>query len=116
MPIEMLPLTRVTEKRYAGKFQALAGGYWHTNTPDGLFVLYHSQAISTDKIIGQNVGRFRDAELDRVLSAARQSRDPVELQALYGSAKALDRNRPGGAFGGKPGAHRVWPASPGRDF
>ncbi|NWB64019.1 ABC transporter substrate-binding protein, partial [Pseudomonas sp. F1002] len=87
MPIEMLPLTRVTEKRYAGKFQALAGGYWHTNTPDGLFVLYHSQAISTDKIIGQNVGRFRDAELDRVLSAARQSRDPVQLQALYGEAQ-----------------------------
>lgn len=87
MPIEMLPLTRVTEKRYAGKFQALAGGYWHTNTPDGLFVLYHSQAISTDKIIGQNVGRFRDVELDRVLSAARQSRDPVELQALYGEAQ-----------------------------
>lgn len=87
MPIEMLPLTRVTEKRYAGKFQALAGGYWHTNTPDGLFVLYHSQAISTDKIIGQNVGRFRDSELDRVLSTARQSRDPVQLQALYGEAQ-----------------------------
>jgi peptide/nickel transport system substrate-binding protein len=87
LPIEMLPLTRVTEKRYAGKFQALAGGYWHTNTPDGLFVLYHSQSISTDKLIGQNAGRFRDAELDRVLSAARRSRDPVELQALYGEAQ-----------------------------
>ncbi len=83
MPIEMLPLTRVTERRYAGKFQALAAGYWHTNTPDGLFVLYHSQSISTAKLIGQNAGKFRDAELDRVLSAARQSRDPVELQHLY---------------------------------
>ena len=85
--IEMLPLTRVIERRYAGKFQALADGYWHTNTADGLFVLYHSESISNDKRIGQNVGRFRDAELDRVLSAARQSRDPVELQALYGEAQ-----------------------------
>ncbi|MDO7902269.1 ABC transporter substrate-binding protein [Pseudomonas sp. K13] len=87
MPIEMLPLTRVTERRYAGKFQALAAGYWHTNTPDGLFVLYHSQSISTAKLIGQNAGKFRDAELDRVLSAARQSRDPVELQHLYSIAQ-----------------------------
>ena len=87
MPIEMLPLTRVTERRYAGKFQALAAGYWHTNTPDGLFVLYHSQSISTAKLIGQNAGRFRDDELDRVLSAARRSRDPVELKALYGEAQ-----------------------------
>lgn len=87
MPIEMLPLTRVTERRYAGKFQALAAGYWHTNTPDGLFVLYHSQSISTAKLIGQNAGRFRDDELDRVLSAARRSRDPVELQALYSKAQ-----------------------------
>jgi len=87
MPIELLPLTRVIERRYAGKFQALADGYWHTNTPDGLFVLYHSDSISTDKRIGQNVGHFRDAELDRVLSAARRSRDPVELQALYGDAQ-----------------------------
>lgn len=87
MPIEMLPLIRVTEKRYAGKFQALAAGYWHTNTPDGLFVLYHSQSISTAKLIGQNAGRFRDDELDRVLSAARRSRDPVQLQALYAEAQ-----------------------------
>ncbi|MCX2901659.1 ABC transporter substrate-binding protein [Pseudomonas mandelii] len=87
MPIEMLPLTRVTEKRYAGKFQAIASGYWHTNTPDGLFVLYHSQSISTAKLIGQNAGRFRDAELDRLLSAARRSRDPLELQALYRQAQ-----------------------------
>lgn len=87
MPIEMLPLTRVTEKRYAGKFQAIASGYWHTNTPDGLFVLYHSQSISTAKLIGQNAGRFRDAELDRLLSAARRSRDPVELQTLYRQAQ-----------------------------
>jgi len=87
MPIEMLPLTRVTERRYAGKFQALAAGYWHTNTPDGLFVLYHSQSISTARLIGQNAGKFRDAELDRVLSAARRSRDPVELQALYAEAQ-----------------------------
>ncbi len=87
MPIEVLPVTRVTERRYAGKFQALAAGYWHTNTPDGLFVLYHSQSISTAKLIGQNSGNFRDAELDSLLSAARRSHDPDELRRLYGAAQ-----------------------------
>jgi len=83
MAIDQLPLAQVTERRYASNFQAIAGGYWHTNTPDGLFILYHSQAISTPKLIGQNAGRFRDTELDRALSAARQLQDPVALAAAY---------------------------------
>ncbi|PJY96620.1 ABC transporter substrate-binding protein [Pseudomonas donghuensis] len=81
--IDLLPLAQVTQRRYASDFQLIGGGYWHTNTPDGLYILYHSQAISTAKLIGQNAGRFRDAELDRVLSAARQTTDPVELSDLY---------------------------------
>lgn len=87
LAIELLPLAQVTERRYASNFQAIAGGYWHTNTPDGLYILYHSNAISTPKLIGQNAGRFRDDQLDAALSAARRSTDPVELAALYRTAQ-----------------------------
>ena len=83
LSIDMLPLAQLTERRYAGNFQLLGGGYWHTNTPDGLYILYHSHAISTPTFIGQNVGGFRDATLDEALTAARQSTDPVELTRLY---------------------------------
>lgn len=83
LSIDMLPLAQLTERRYAGNFQLLGGGYWHTNTPDGLYILYHSKAISTPTFIGQNVGGFRDAVLDEALTAARQSTDPVELTRLY---------------------------------
>lgn len=85
--LQLLPLAQVTEMRYAGKFQLMGGGYWHTNTPDGLYILYHSHSITTDKLIGQNAGHFRDAEVDRLLSAARASHDPVALKSLYSQAQ-----------------------------
>lgn len=83
LTIDMLPLAQLTERRYAGNFQLLGGGYWHTNTPDGLYILYHSNAVSTPTFIGQNVGGFRDATLDAALTAARQTSDPVALSGLY---------------------------------
>lgn len=85
--IEMLPLAVITDRRYAGDYQALGGGYWHTNTPDGLYILYHSNSIASEKLIGQNSSRLRDAELDDVLERARKSNDPVELKALYSQAQ-----------------------------
>ncbi|NER66185.1 ABC transporter substrate-binding protein [Pseudomonas sp. MAFF212427] len=87
LTIELMPLAQFTQYRYSSNFQLLAGGYWHTNTPDGLYILYHSNAISTPKLIGQNAGRFRDDLLDAALSAARRSTDPVELAALYRTAQ-----------------------------
>ncbi len=87
LPIELLPITRVSELRYAGQFDAIGGGYWHTNTPDGLFILYHSQAIPSGKLIGQNVGRLRDDALDRLLGEARRSTDPARRQQLYRQAQ-----------------------------
>ena len=65
----------------------IGGGYWHTNTPDGLYILYHSDSITSEKRIGQNAGRFRDAELDRLLATARRSHDPAQLQPLYSKAQ-----------------------------
>lgn len=85
--IELLPLAQVTDRRYAGRFQVMGGGYWHTNTPDGLYILYHSDSITSEKRIGQNGGRLRDAQLDRVLSEARRSHDPVQVAALYSKAQ-----------------------------
>lgn len=85
--LQVLPLVQTTERRYAGDYQLLGGGYWHSNTPDGLFMLYHSASIPTDKLLGQNVGRLRDETLDRLLSEARRSVDPVHLQQLYAQAQ-----------------------------
>ncbi len=87
LSIDLAPLAKVLEKRYAGQFQVIAAGYWHTNTPDGLYILYHSQSISTPTFIGQNIGSFRDQPLDNALTAARLTTDPVELQKLYSIAQ-----------------------------
>ncbi|MCO8168294.1 ABC transporter substrate-binding protein [Pseudomonas sp. 21LCFQ02] len=87
LQIELLPVTRVSERRYAGQFDAIGGGYWHTNTPDGLFILYHSQAIPSARLIGQNVGHFSDPLLDRLLSEARRSTDPGQRRELYRQAQ-----------------------------
>ncbi|WP_374438866.1 ABC transporter substrate-binding protein [Pseudomonas panipatensis] len=85
--LRVLPLAQVNDLRYAGDFQAMLGGYWHTNTPDGLYILYHSASIATPKLIGQNSSRLRDGELDDVLARARRSTDPAEQQQLYSTAQ-----------------------------
>lgn len=85
--IEVLPTAQATDRRYSGDYQILGGGYWHTNTPDGLFILYHSASITTDRLIGQNSSRLRDAELDDVLERARRSNDVAQQRALYSQAQ-----------------------------
>lgn len=87
LKIELVPIVVATDRRYAGDYEALGGGYWHTNTPDGLYILYHSNSIASEKLIGQNSSRLRDPELDDVLERARKSSDPVELKALYSQAQ-----------------------------
>ncbi|AHD15426.1 peptide ABC transporter substrate-binding protein [Pseudomonas sp. FGI182] len=85
--IELLPLSKVMELRYLGNFDAIGGGYWHTNTADGLYILYHSQSIPSARMIGQNVGHFRDTTLDQLLGAARRSTDPTQRRELYRQAQ-----------------------------
>jgi len=87
LQIEVVPQPVATARRYAGDYQAVGGGYWHTNTPDGLYILYHSNSIPSNKLIGQNASRLRDAELDDALARARRSSDPAELQTLYSKAQ-----------------------------
>ncbi len=85
--IELLPLIQVAERRYAGEYEAMIGNVWHTNTPDGLYILYHSGEITSDKRIGQNISRLRAPLLDDALSEARRASDPATLQHLYSKAQ-----------------------------
>ena len=87
LKIVQLPAAQLTERRNNNTYQAMAGGVWHTNTPDALYILHHSKAITTPKLIGQNTARLQDAQLDDLLTRARQSTDPVVLQELYSKAQ-----------------------------
>jgi peptide/nickel transport system substrate-binding protein len=87
LTIAQLPLTQVTERRNANDYQALGAGVWHTNTPDALYIVHHSNEITTEKRVGQNTARLRDAELDDALAKARQSSDPAVLQQQYSIAQ-----------------------------
>jgi peptide/nickel transport system substrate-binding protein len=85
--LTQLPQLQLTERRNAGSFQAVSAGVWHTNTPDALFVLHHSDEISTEGHIGQNSSRLRDAVFDDLVARARQGGDPAVLQDLYSKAQ-----------------------------
>ncbi|USW94024.1 hypothetical protein NHF39_22065 [Pseudomonas proteolytica] len=85
--IEMMPLAQLTDRRTAGNYDAIGGGYWHTNTPDGLYILYHSDSRASPTKSGNNLSNLSDPRLDQLLSAARRSHDPVEQQALYSAAQ-----------------------------
>lgn len=87
LKITQLPQAQVTERRLANQYQALGLGVWHTNTPDALYILYSSAEIPSDKRIGQNNARLHDAELDALLSQARRTSDPAELQGAYSKAQ-----------------------------
>ena len=82
-----LPATQLTDHRNSGDYQAISGGVWHTNTPDALYILHHSDEITTPERIGQNTSRLRDPEFDDLVSRARQASDPVVLQDLYSQAQ-----------------------------
>lgn len=81
-----LPQTQLTARRNAGDYQLLAGGIWHTNTPDGLFIAYHGRQLDAG-FTGQNFSRLRDPELDDLLSRARHATDLSTLPALYSAAQ-----------------------------
>ncbi|MCU1717234.1 ABC transporter substrate-binding protein [Pseudomonas sp. 5P_3.1_Bac2] len=87
LQLKVLPLLQAMEARYRSDFDLFGGGYWHSNTPDGLFMLYHSDSIPGARLIGQNVGRLRDAKLDQLLSDARRSQSPEQLKQLYAQAQ-----------------------------
>lgn len=85
--ITQLPQTQLTDRRSAGTYQAITAGVWHTNTPDALYILHHSDEISTPAHLGQNTSRLRDAAFDDLVARARQLGDPAVLQDLYSKAQ-----------------------------
>jgi peptide/nickel transport system substrate-binding protein len=85
--IVQLPAAQATERRRAGTYQATGSGFWHTNTPDGLFIVYHGDQVSPG-FIGQNTARLRDPIIDDLLSRARHATDPSLLPGLYSAAQA----------------------------
>ncbi|WP_325343536.1 ABC transporter substrate-binding protein [Xylophilus sp.] len=88
LTLRLLPQQQLTSPRMTGDYQVLGGsGYWHTNTPDGLTMLYHSQAIPSEKVIAQNASRLQDPALDDLLTRARGTTDPDKQKALYSQAQ-----------------------------
>ncbi len=85
--IVQLTLPMLTKRRMANDYQALAGGVWHTNTPDALYINYQGTEVASKKRIGQNVSRLRDPQIDAWLEAARESQDPAERRRLYALAQ-----------------------------
>jgi peptide/nickel transport system substrate-binding protein len=85
--LEQVPANVSTSRRQAGDYQVLGSGYWHTNTPDGLYIVYDSRNITSARFNGQNNSRLHDDKLDALLGRARRSRDPADLQALYSQAQ-----------------------------
>lgn len=87
LSIEQVPTNVATARRQTGDYQLTGTGYWHTNTPDGLYIVYDSRNITSSRFNGQNNSRLQDAQLDALLDRARQSRDPAELKQLYRQAQ-----------------------------
>jgi peptide/nickel transport system substrate-binding protein len=87
LKIVSFPLPQLIERYYSGNFQCIEGGYWHTNTPDVLYILYYSGEITDNHRIGQNSSHLHDSKIDELVLKARGSSDPAELQSLYSQAQ-----------------------------
>ncbi|HEY9155349.1 MAG TPA: ABC transporter substrate-binding protein [Opitutaceae bacterium] len=84
--VVQLPMTQMTDRRLGNDYQLIASGYWHTNTPDGLFIVYEGEQVSP-RYTGQNISRLQDPQLDDLLSRARHATEPSELRDLYSRAQ-----------------------------
>lgn len=82
-----LPQPQLVERRAAGDFNLSGGGYWHTNTPDGLYIVYHGAQLSQN-YRGQNTSGLDDPELNELLTRARHVSDQGEQRDLYSRAQA----------------------------
>lgn len=86
LQLVQLPASEAMQRRRDGNYDVVTG-VWHTNTPDALFIVYHSDEIADETRIGQNTSRIQDEELDDLLLQARQTTDFDELDELYGEAQ-----------------------------
>ncbi|MBO0884183.1 MAG: ABC transporter substrate-binding protein, partial [Mycobacterium sp.] len=82
LDVNLEPQTQVTTQRYSGDYNLLAG-VWHTNTPDVLYIKYHSSQIPDAEHLGQNLAHLDDPTLDKLLLQARQTTNNAKLTSLY---------------------------------
>jgi len=88
LTIRQYPATQLKALILNNDYQATSGGLsYNGNTPDVLYIRYHSSQINTGRFIGQNDSRLSDPQLDDLLGRARASRDPAELKRLYSKAQ-----------------------------
>lgn len=85
--IEPLPAVAFASRRSQGDYDLLSSTGLHTNTPDALFIYYHSSQIPHGQTGSHNVSRLRDARIDELLSSARKTTDAAALASLYGEAQ-----------------------------
>ncbi|HEY5893946.1 MAG TPA: ABC transporter substrate-binding protein [Chthoniobacterales bacterium] len=85
--IAQLPPLDLAARRYNGNYQMLGALSLHTNTPDALYIFFHSSQIPSDTQISSNSSRLRDSQLDELLAKARGSNDPALLKELYSKAQ-----------------------------
>jgi peptide/nickel transport system substrate-binding protein len=67
-------------------YQALAGGYWITNTPDVLRTLYSTQAL---KFYGTNSDRYSNPALDTILANGLAAKTDAQRQTIYDQAQGF---------------------------
>ena len=67
-------------------YQALAGGYWITNTPDVLRTLYSTQAL---KFYGTNSDRYSNPTLDKILQDGLEAQTDAQRKTVYDQAQAF---------------------------
>jgi peptide/nickel transport system substrate-binding protein len=74
----------------AGDFELATLQMPEVTEPNVLRVFLHSSSVPP---AGANRGRVRDTELDRLLDAGAQERDPATRRAIYASLEQLVRER-----------------------
>lgn len=86
--IKQLPVIQRRALIEANDYQALGGGLaYNGNTPDVLFIRYHSSQINNGTFIGQNDSRLNDPEFDAAVEEGRHSLDPAVQKAAYSRAQ-----------------------------
>lgn len=85
LKLEPITAAQYVQHRTANDYQATGAGYWHTNTPDGLYIVYHGKQINRGQYTGQNLTRIDDPALNDMLAKARRGEDKA---ALYTQAQA----------------------------
>jgi len=73
----------------AGEYDTITGAWWSANTPDVLFIQYHSSQKARQNTFGQDTANLGDPTLDTLLQRARESIDATERRQLYREAQRL---------------------------